>query len=140
MELGRRAAAHENDSDTLIIRNARDVFRLISPEFKGLKKEHVKALYLNSRNKLLKAEDLFIGCLDASLIHPREVFKPAFLEGAAALILVHNHPSGDPKPSRADVAFTEKLVKASETLGIQLLDHVIIADNCYFSIREKGLC
>ena len=83
-------------------------------------------------------ETIFIGSLNASIIHPREIFQVALEEGAAAVILLHNHPSGNPNPSDDDIAITKQLVKAGEILGIEVLDHIIIGNKRYFSFREKG--
>jgi DNA repair protein RadC len=105
----------------------------------ALRKEHVVAIYLNSRHQELVFETVSIGTLTASLIHPREVFGPALRWSAASVLIAHNHPSGDATPSPEDCDITHRLVKAGEILGIPLLDHLIIAEEGYFSFREKGL-
>lgn len=104
-----------------------------------LQKEHVVALYLNVRNREIACETVSIGTLTASLIHPREVFGPAIATLAAGLVLAHNHPSGDPSPSREDRDITQRLSRAGGILGIPLIDHVIISESGYFSFREHGL-
>jgi DNA repair protein RadC len=137
-ELGRRLASFkENKKPT--IRKAKDVAKLFIPEMSSLKKEHLKGIYLDSRKRIIKEETIFIGSLNESVIHPREIYQIALNEGAAALILLHNHPSGDPTPSDSDIKTTKILVKAGNLLGIDLLDHIIIGENKYISFREKNL-
>ncbi len=89
---------------------------------------------------MIKKETIFVGSLDTNIIHPREIFKIALTESAAAIILVHNHPSGDPTPSHEDIEITKQIIKAGEIIGIQVLDHIIIGDNKYISLKEKGYC
>ena len=105
----------------------------------ALGKEHVVAIYLNARHQELVFETVSIGTLTASLIHPREVFGPALRCSAASVLVAHNHPSGDPTPSTEDCDITRRLVRAGELLGVPLLDHIIIAEEGYFSFRERGL-
>ncbi len=101
-----------------------------------LKQEHFLALYLNARNHKLHEQTLFIGTLSSSLVHPREVFAPAIERRAAAVIVAHNHPSGDPSPSREDREATQRLRRAGELLGIELIDHLVVAERGYYSFRE----
>jgi len=91
------------------------------------------------KNKLLRDEIISIGTVSCSLVHPREVYKPAFVNSAVGVILVHNHPSGDPKPSKEDIAITKRLKKVSEYVEIELLDHIIIGDNDYISMKSEGM-
>ena len=100
------------------------------------KQEHFLALYLNARNQKIHQETLFIGTLSSSLVHPREVFAPAIERRAAAVIVAHNHPSGDPSPSREDKEATLRLRRAGELLGIELVDHVVVAERGFYSFRE----
>ncbi len=100
-------------------------------------KEHFIALHLDAKNRILCIDRVSTGTLTSSIIHPREVFKTALLSSAASLLLIHNHPSGNPEPSREDIAITEKLKGAGEMIGITVLDHVIIG-NGYASLKEKG--
>ena len=100
-------------------------------------KEHFIALHLDAKNRILCIDRVSAGTMTNSLIHPREVFKTALLSSAASLLLIHNHPSGDPTPSREDILITEKLKGAGEIMGISVLDHVIIGDG-YVSLKEKG--
>jgi len=121
------------------INGPKDVANLLLPEMRFLKKEHFKCVYLDSRNKLLKQETLFIGSLNSNIVSPREIFETSLDESAAAVILAHNHPSGDAMPSSEDIEVTKDIVKAGKLLGIEVLDHLIIGDKNYVSMREKGL-
>lgn len=95
-------------------------------------------LCLNTKNKIVGVHTISIGSLNASIVHPREVFKAALLNNAASIILAHNHPSGDPEPSREDIETTHRLVNAGNILGIKVLDHIIIGDGRYISLKEQG--
>ncbi len=112
------------------------VYQLFS-HLKQETKEHFIALHLDSKNRILCVDNVSVGTLTNTLIHPREVYKTALLSAAASIIVLHNHPSGDPTPSREDIAVTEKLKAAGDIIGIALLDHVIIGDG-YVSLKEKG--
>ncbi len=114
----------------------------VSARFHPLRREtreHFLALHVDSKNRLLCLDRISTGSLNASIVHPREVFKSCLLSSAAALILLHNHPSGDPTPSREDHEITTRLKEASELLGIRLLDHVIIGDPSHYSFADQGL-
>ncbi len=137
-ELGKRLSAFKEDKQPQI-RNAKDVAELFIPEMRALEKEHFKGIYLDSRKRIIKQENIFVGSLNESVVHPREIFKIALDENAAAIILLHNHPSGDPSPSSFDIEITKELIKAGELLGIQVLDHIIIGGRKYFSLKERGL-
>ena len=137
-ELGKRLAAFKEDKKP-IIKNAKDVVKLFLPEMSVLEKEHFKGVYLDTRKRIIKQENIFIGSLNESVVHPREIFKIALDENAATIIILHNHPSGDPNPSSYDIEMTKELVKAGDLLGIQILDHIIIGGKKYVSLREKGL-
>lgn len=106
---------------------------------RGADKEHFLAVFLDACNKPVGIHTVSIGTLTASLVHPREVFKPAILAGCAGVVIVHNHPSGDPNPSSEDRMTTRRLVQAGQLLGLPVLDHVIITTHRHFSFREKGL-
>jgi DNA repair protein RadC len=112
---------------------AKDVFEYASPKLSGLDKEHFMVILLDSKNKVIKDEVVSVGTLNSSIIHPREVFKTAIRESANAIILVHNHPSGDPTPSEEDEEITNLLVKAGKLLSISVLDHVIIGRDKWYS-------
>ena len=102
------------------------------------KKEALKLLLLNMKTKLIGESELSLGTINTTLVSPREVFAEALRRNAAAVILLHNHPSGDPTPSREDVLATRRVIDAGKIIGIELLDHIIIGDNCFISLRDKG--
>ena len=104
---------------------------------RDLKKEKFTAIYLNTKNAIIKTETVSLGSLNGSLIHPREVFKTAILETAAGVIIAHNHPSGDPSPSLEDLQVTKRLIEAGEIVGIKLIDHVVIGEGGFESILSK---
>jgi DNA repair protein RadC len=108
-------------------------------DIRNHKKEHFVVFFLDSRNQEIKRETISIGSLNASLVHPREVFEPAVKHTAAHLIISHNHPSGDPNPSTEDLHLTRRLTEAGKIMGIEILDHVIVAKDRYLSFKEKGL-
>jgi DNA repair protein RadC len=110
------------------------------PQLRGLDREHFWTLALNTKNRLLRVFEVSIGSLNASIVHPRELFKDAVRASAASLIVVHNHPSGDPTPSGADIQLTRRIVKAGDVLGIEVLDHVVIgSEGEHASLRDLGL-
>ena len=110
----------------------------VCKDMRKLDREHFRAIYLDSRNGLLGMETIAIGSLNASLVHPREVFKAAILLNAAALVVVHNHPSGATEMSEEDMTITNNLIKAGELLGIEVLDHVVIGDGHYSLAEQKA--
>lgn len=120
------------------IQGARDVYEYMQGRVPDETKEHLFVLHLNTKNQITKCEEVTIGTLNASLIHPREVFKAAIRESANAIILVHNHPSGDTEPSNADRQVTNLLKQASAVIQIDLLDHVIIGKTGWYSFRENN--
>lgn len=105
----------------------------------NLTQENVVALYLNTKNEIIKKETIFIGSLNSAVAHPREIFKGAVRYSAARIIIAHNHPSGNTEPSEADLSFTRRMVDAGELMGIEVLDHFIIGEKDYLSLREHGL-
>lgn len=125
--------------DRSIARSPNDVFELLEPEFRHLQKEHFVCLFLNTKNHLIFKEVISIGSLNSAIVHPREVFRAAIKRSSASLICAHNHPSGDPEPSIEDVNLTKRLIAAGEIIGIEVLDHVIIGGNRYYSLKEHGL-
>jgi DNA repair protein RadC len=114
------------------------VYKLLYPQLRCQKKEHLTTLHLDTKNQVLREEVVSIGSLNANIVHPREVFKSALLESAASVILTHNHPSGDPTPSREDINVTRKLVDGGKILGIDVLDHVIIGEGKFVSLKDEG--
>ncbi|HMK57264.1 MAG TPA: DNA repair protein RadC [Dissulfurispiraceae bacterium] len=137
-ELGKRLMA-ESDEGLPLFNSSLAVYSYFAPRFKNMKKELFLCLLLDTKNRLIKDVRISEGTLTNSLIHPREAFKSAIKESAASVIFVHNHPSGDPTPSRDDIAVTERLKKAGEVIGIAALDHIIIGDGTFVSLKEKGL-
>ena len=131
-ELGRRSFVR-NDKSTPTIRTAKDVFKYFS-DMRVLPKEYLRGIYLNTHYKVIHDEVISIGTVDTSIVHPREIFKPALEYSAAAVILAHNHPSGDSVPNEADIAVTRQVVEAGKILGIPLIDHVIVTQDSYSSI------
>lgn len=134
-ELGRRFF-QKNKSGLAIVRTAKDVYNY-ARDMERLPKEHLRGIYLNSHYRVIHDEVLSIGTINASLIHPREVFKPAVEYGAVAVILVHNHPSGIITPSAADVEITEQLIAAGKIMGINIIDHIIIGNGKHTSVEVQ---
>jgi len=137
LELGRRIAGAEplvRDSIT----SPEDGVALLMPRLRYESKEHFLVVLLNSKNKVLDVEQISEGSLNSSVVHPREVFAPAVLHHAAAILTAHNHPSGDPTPSKEDKDLTNTLVQAGKYMGIPVLDHIIIGDAKYFSFKEHS--
>jgi len=122
-----------------VIRGPDDIVALVGRRLMRKDREHFMVLILNARHEVLCQETVSIGSLNASIVHPREVFKPALVASAASIVLVHNHPSGDPEPSEEDLAITKRLVEAGELLGIAVLDHVIVASRGVVSLRARQL-
>jgi DNA repair protein RadC len=118
---------------------SKDVADYYVPRLRDAKREEFRCVLLDTKNRIIKEVSVSNGSLTASLVHPRETFKDAVRESAAAVIFVHNHPSGDTKPSQEDILLTRRLVQAGELLGIQVLDHIIIGDGDHFSFRDRGL-
>lgn len=121
------------------ISDPNDVADLLHNEMKLLRTEVFRILILNTNNNILKIETISKGILDASLVHPREVFYPAIMENASSIILVHNHPSGNPTPSQEDLGKTKQLIKAGEILDIEVIDHIIFGDPKWVSMKEMEL-
>jgi DNA repair protein RadC len=136
-ELGRRCAS-SHLPEGAALRSPEDVFRYFRARLRRLAHERFVVVLLDGRHRVLGEEMVSQGTLTASLVHPREVFRPALRASAAAVILVHNHPSGDPTPSSEDRAVTERLAHAGEILGVRVLDHVVVAERGYVSLREDG--
>ncbi|MFB5191104.1 RadC family protein [Alicyclobacillus fastidiosus] len=137
VELGRRIAQKPSDS-RLQIRTADDAARYVMDRMRYLKKEHFVTLLLDTKHRLVGEETCSIGSLDASIVHPREIFRLAVRRVASAILCVHNHPSGDPTPSPEDIAVTERLTQSGRVLGIDVLDHLVIGDGRFISLRAAG--
>ena len=134
-ELGRRFF-QKNGASAPTIRTARDVFEHVK-DMREHPKEYLRGLYVNAHYKVIHDEIISIGTVDSNMIHPREVFRPALEYAAAAVILVHNHPSGVTTPSEADLHITEQLIAAGRILGIDLIDHVVVTKNSFASVPAK---
>lgn len=122
-----------------IINGPGDAYEAIKSQYSNEMKEHFGAILLNMKSHIIAIKDISVGSLSASIVHPREVFEQAILNHAAAIIVFHNHPSGDPDPSREDIKITHRLVKSGKIMDIPVLDHIILGDNCFISLKEKDL-
>lgn len=138
LELGRRMA-RETAAERPRIQGPADVYELCAPALRDLRQEEFRVLLLNTQHAVLRELIITRGTLDASVVHPREVFRAAISESAAAILLVHNHPSGDPAPSQEDREVTDQLAAAGRLIGIAVLDHVVVGDGRYVSFVEMGL-
>ncbi len=137
IELGKRHQKPKLDGASFC--SSGDVASYYQPRMKDLKKEMFRCALLDTKNKIIRDEVVSVGSLTASIVHPRDTFKAAIRESAAAVIFIHNHPSGDTKPSQEDILLTRRLVQAGEVLGIQVLDHIIVGDGGHFSFRDNGM-
>ncbi|WP_461374235.1 RadC family protein [Candidatus Aquicultor sp.] len=138
LELGRRLGA-ASPAERFTISSPEDVARLLMSDMRDLDREHFKALVLNIKHQVLKVIDVSIGSLSSSVVHPRELYKTVIRHNGAAVIVVHNHPSGDPTPSAEDIRVTKRLSEAGGILGIDLLDHIILGDGRFVSLKEYSL-
>lgn len=137
-ELGKRSVLETFDKK-ISLRSPERIYLFVKDQLEMKTQEHLLALYMNTKGELLKKEVLFIGSLNTSVIHPRAIFKHAVINSAAGIILCHNHPSGDPTPSRQDLDVTRMIVENGKMMDIPLLDHVVIGRDRYFSFKEKGV-
>lgn len=137
VELGRRLSQQQTE-ERYTIRSPQDAASYLMPDMTSLKQEHFVVLFLNVKNQVLHKQTIFIGSLNASIVHPREIFREAVKRSAASIICAHNHPSGNPSPSSEDIDVTKRLIESGLIMGIELLDHVIIGDHKFISLKEKG--
>ncbi|PSL43971.1 DNA replication and repair protein RadC [Salsuginibacillus halophilus] len=137
IELGRRIQNFQSPAP-YFIRTPDDAASLVMEDMRSLRQEHFVTLCLNTKNQVIHRETLFVGGLNTSIVHPREVFKEALRRSAASIICLHNHPSGDPGPSREDIEVTNRLVSCGHLLGIEVLDHLIIGNRTFTSLKEEG--
>ncbi|OEC00328.1 hypothetical protein GY31_18570 [Lysinibacillus sphaericus] len=137
IELGRRLSQKQND-DKFTVRSPQDAAAYLMPDMTSLSQEHFVALFLNVKNQIMHKKTIFIGSLNASIVHPREIFREAVKRSAASIICAHNHPSGIPTPSPEDIEVTKRIQEAGFIIGIELLDHIIIGDHQFISLKEKG--
>ncbi|WP_110953365.1 RadC family protein [Anaerosinus massiliensis] len=138
IELGKRLAMNPTN-ERYKIHAPQDVADYVMARLRYENREYFMGMLLNTKNHVLATPTISIGSLSASIVHPRELFREAIHYAAASIILIHNHPSGDPNPSKEDLFVTEKLVKAGKLMDISVLDHVIIGDNRYISLKETGI-
>lgn len=138
IELGKRLAMNPTN-ERYKIHSPQDVADYVMARLRYENREYFMGMLLNTKNHVLATPTISIGSLSASIVHPRELFREAIHYAAASIILIHNHPSGDPNPSKEDLFVTEKLVKAGKLMDISVLDHVIIGDNRYISLKETGI-
>ena len=138
-ELANRLEGYSETGKKPIVKTPEDVMSLLGGRLKDKKKEYFVVILLDTRNQLIKISEISVGSLDASIVHPREVFKEAIAGSAASVIFAHNHPSGDTTASDDDISLTKRLVEAGEIMGIDVLDHVIICDKNYLSLKREGL-
>ena len=139
IELGKRIQKSKIKSNSTNFSSPENVARYLMEDMRYLQEEHFVAIYLTSKNKLIAVKTLTIGTLNASLAKSREVFKAALKYNASAVILAHNHPSGDAEPSKEDIAVTKRIAEVGEIMEIPVLDHIIIGDGYYISLTERGL-
>lgn len=138
LELGRRSVSADPMTRP-VVNSPQDIAHLVMEEMRFLDREHFRIVSLSTKNHVLGISSISVGSLNSSLVHPRECFKEAIRRNSNAIILLHNHPSGDPTPSREDIDVTRRLADGGQILGIEVLDHVIIGDNRYISLKERGI-
>ena len=138
VELGKRIASIAVDEKT-VIRSSADIAEMFMEKMRYYKKEHFMNLMINAKGQIIEEVEVSIGDLCSSTTHPREVFIDAVRRSAGSVVFIHNHPSGDPTPSEADILTTRRLVEVGELLGIPVLDHIVIGDGCFVSMKAKGM-
>jgi DNA repair protein RadC len=138
-ELTNRLEDYHDSEKREVVKTPEDVVAQVRSRLKSKKKEYFLALLLDTRNQLIRVAEVSVGSLDSSIVHPREVFKEAISASAASVIFAHNHPSGDPEASEDDIGLTKRLAEAGEIMGIDVLDHVIIGDRKYLSLKREGM-
>lgn len=138
IEIGKRISFRDA-LEKVRINEPSTIANLYMDEMRYLQKEHFRIVLLNTKNQIIVTEEISVGTLNASIVHPRDVFKAAIKRNSNSMILIHNHPSGDPTPSNEDINITNRLIDAGNIIGIKVLDHIIIGDNRYISFKEKNL-
>ena len=138
-ELANRIEGQPETGKRQVVKNPVEVVGVVKGRLKGKKKEHFLVVLLDTRNQVIKVSEVSVGSLDTSVVHPREVFKEAISASAASVIFVHNHPSGDTEASEEDVELSKRLAEVGEIMGIDVLDHIIVTDNDYLSLKGMGL-
>ncbi len=137
VELGKRVS-YEEPNKKISLTSPGRVVEMLIPKMRNLEEEHFVALIVNTKNCLLKMVDVAVGTLSSAIVHPRELFKTAIRANGASLIVAHNHPSGDVEPSREDIELTRRLIEVGQILGIELIDHIIVGDGSWLSLKEQG--
>lgn len=139
IEISKRLRTLRSQKKDFRITNPKDISELLANEMSSLNQEVLKLILLNTKNAVIGVKDIFKGSLNSSIVHPREIFREAVQRGSANIIVCHNHPSGDPSPSSEDINITLRLKQCGDLMGISLLDHIIIGNNRYVSLKEKGI-
>lgn len=137
IELGRRIFLTKSVKNNIKLNNSKDIWKYTKSLFYEKKQEYFYCLYLNNKQELITTKLLFIGTINRSVVHPREVFKEAYLHSASNIVCMHNHPSGDVRPSREDIFFTQNLMGIGKMQGIPVIDHIIVSENDYYSFYEN---
>lgn len=137
IELGRRVYT-SNNIDKIKVNTSKDIYDYFNELLKDKLQEHFYVVYLDNKKKIIDNKLLYVGTINGSVAHPREIFKYAYLESASFIICVHNHPSGDPTPSKEDITFTNNLIEIGKLNNIPVLDHIVIGNNTYYSFFEEG--
>ena len=138
-ELANRVENHTTQESKIIVKTPEDIVNLVQGRLKDKKKEYFLAVLIDTRSQLIRVAEVSVGSLDSSIVHLREVFKEAVSGSAASVILVHNHPSGDTEASEDDIQVTKRLTEAGKVMGIDVLDHIIIGDNSFLSLKREEL-
>lgn len=139
VELFRRFKSLKTQNDKISINSPSDISDMLIQEMRGFNQEILKVIVLNTKNNIIRVKDVFKGTLNTSIVHPREIYSEALKSGGASIIICHNHPSGDPTPSKEDINITKRIMECGKILGIKLLDHLIIGDKEFVSLKEKGI-
>lgn len=139
LEIGRRLQSDSEEEKKGPIKSAEDAVKVLQRELAGKKKEHFCTIYLDARNRVIGTSRVSMGSLTSSVVHPREAFTEAIAASAVSVIFVHNHPSGDVQPSDDDIEITRRLVKAGEVVGIEVLDHIIVGDKDFLSMKARKM-
>ena len=138
-EIFRRFNTLKSNRNEIKISTPKDIYEMLMNEMSNLNQEVLKLVVLNTKNKVIRVKDVFKGSLNSSIVHPREIYSEAVKYGGASIIICHNHPSGDSTPSKEDINTTTRIKECGKIIGIELLDHIIIGNNEYTSLKEKGI-
>ncbi|WP_070109417.1 RadC family protein [Clostridium acetireducens] len=137
-EMSKRFHSYKSGNEYKIC-SPKDAANYVMQEMRHLKQEILRVIMLNTKNVIIKVKDVSLGSINSSIVHPREVFCEAIKNNSVSIIICHNHPSGNPKPSGEDINVTNRLIECGKIIGIQLIDHIIIGDGIYISLKEKGI-